>query len=172
MCPIESQESSIESKIYLIRGEKVMLDRDLAVLYKVTTGRLNEQVNRNRFSSDFMFILSNQELAHLNSQNATSKRVHGGRRSPPLAFTEHGIAMLSAVLKSQKAVDVSIAVMRAFVKLRQDLNSNREFEKKLFDLEAKYDGRFKAVFDVIKEMMSAHTIPRKRIIRLGNDSKN
>jgi hypothetical protein len=107
---------SIESKIYLIRGEKVLLDQDLAELYAVPTMRLNEQVKRNagRFPEDFMFRLSNQEFTVLKSQFAISRLAWGGRRTLPLAFTEQGVAMLSAVLNSERAIDVNIAIMRAY----------------------------------------------------------
>ncbi len=161
--------NEIESKIYLIRGEKVMLDFDLADLYQVPTMRLNEQVKRNlrRFPSDFMFPLSNHEFKTLISQFAISKPGRGGRRKPPLAFTEQGVSMLSAVLHSDRAIDVNVAIMRAFVKLRQVLNSNHELEKKLADLESRYDTQFEIVFNAIRELMSTHAVPPKRIIGLG-----
>src|SRR3989338_7290082 len=135
---------NIESKIYLICGEKVMLDSDLAVLYQVPTMRLNEQVRRNieRFPSDFCFLLTKQEFTALISQFAISNEGRGGRRKLPLVFTEQGIAMLSSVLKSEQAIGVNVAIMRTFVKLRQLINSNQQFEKKLAELEAKYDLAF------------------------------
>lgn len=147
-----------------------MLDWDLAELYQVPTMRLNEQVRRNlkRFPSDFMFQLSNQEFRALISQIAMSKKGRGGRRKPPLAFTEQGVAMLSAVLHSDQAIDVNVAIMRAFVRLRQILNSNHELERKIEDLERKYDGQFEVVFEAIRELMSVHSIPPKRIIGLGS----
>lgn len=161
----------IESQIYLIRGLKVMLDHDLAELYGVPTHRLNEQVRRNleRFPADFMFLLTNQEFAILISQFAISKKAEGrgGRRKPPLVFTEQGIAMLSSVLHSDRAIEVNIAIMRAFVKMRQALYLNRDLEKKLNEMEARYEGKFKVVFDAIKELMSAHSVPRKRITGLN-----
>lgn len=162
--------SSVESKIYLIRGHKVILDHDLAALYQTPTFRLNEQVRRNlrRFPPDFMFSLSDQEFRSLISQSAISSSKWGGRRTPPLAFTEQGVAMLSSVLRSERAADVNVAIMRAFVKLRQILNSNEEFENRILGLEAKYDGKFKLVFDAIKELVSNHSVPRKRIIGLGD----
>ena len=161
--------SGIESKIYLIRGEKVMLDFDLAELYAVPTMRLNEQVRRNakRFPPDFMFSLSDQELTILRSQFAIASPTWGGRRTPPFAFTEQGVAMLSAVLKSDRAIDVNIGIMRAFVKLRQVLSSNPDLEKKIDALESKYDEKFKIVFNAIRELMSTHAVPRKRIVGLG-----
>jgi len=165
----ESDLSKVESKIYMIRGHRVMLDHDLATLYQVPTSRLNEQVRRNlrRFPEDFMFQLSNQEFSALISQFAISKEGRGGRRKSPLAFTEQGVAMLSSVLKSERAADVNIEVMRAFVKLRQVLISDRTLEKKIQELELKYDGKFRIVFAAIKELMSSHAIPRKRVIALG-----
>ncbi len=146
-----------------------MLDYDLAELYEISTMRLNEQVKRNlkRFPSDFMSSLTDQEFRGLISQIAISKKGRGGRRTPPLAFTEQGIAMLSAVLHSERAIDVNVAIMRAFVRLRQVLNSNKEFEKRLLELEAKYDGKLKIVFEEIRELMSTHAVPRKRIIGLS-----
>lgn len=146
-----------------------MLDQDLADLYQVPTMRLNEQVKRNigRFPPDFMFPLSDQEFRILKSQFAISSLGWGGRRKPPLAFTEQGVSMLSAVLRSERAIHVNIAIMRAFVRLRQVLSSNKEFEKRMSDLESKYDGQFKVVFQAIRELMSAHAIPRKRIIGLN-----
>ncbi len=161
---------TIDSKIYLIRGEKVMLDYDLATLYEVSTMRLNEQVRRNakRFPSDFMFSLSNQEFSALISQIAISKKGRGGRRTPPLAFTEQGVAMLSAVLKSDRAIDVNIAIMRAFVRIRKVLSSDLRLEKKIAALESKYDQKFKIVFTALRKMMSEDLVPRKRIIGLEN----
>ena len=148
-----------------------MLDEDLARLYGVPTMRLNEQVKRNlrRFPPDFMFPLSDQEFRVLISQIAISKEGRGGRRKPPLAFTEQGVAMLSAVLHSEQAIDTNVAIMRAFVRLRQVLGSNREFEKKIAELETKYDGQFAVVFDALHELMSAHPVPPMRVIGLSPD---
>ena len=148
-----------------------MLDWDLAELYQVPTMRLNEQVRRNlaRFPPDFMFPLSEQEFRVLISQIAISKKGRGGRRKPPLAFTEQGVAMLSAVLHSDRAIDVNVAIMRAFVKLRQVLISNKQFEKKIAELESKYDGQFEDVFEAIRELASLHSVPPKRIIGLADD---
>jgi len=168
-----SEVIGIESKIYIIRGQKVMLDFDLAELYQVPTMRLNEQVKRNlrRFPEDFMFRLSDHELKILISQIAISSSNWGGRRKPPLAFTEQGVAMLSAVLHSERAIDVNIAIMRAFVRLRRVLNMDQEFEKKLIALESKCDEKFNVVFQAIRELMSFRSIPRKRIIGLGKKDK-
>jgi hypothetical protein len=170
---LEIPIQDIESKIYLIRGEKVMLDYDLAELYQVPTTRLNEQVKRNlrRFPQDFMFRLSNQEFRVLISQFAISKEGRGGRRKFPFAFTEQGVAMLSAVLHSDRAIDVNVAIMRAFVKLRQVLSSNTELEKKMIELERKYDGQFEVVFQAIRELMSTHSVPLKRIIGLASKDR-
>jgi hypothetical protein len=153
----------IERKIYLIRGHKVMLDSDLAELYGVTTKRLNEQIRRNlkRFPSDFMFQLSSKEAESLRSQIATSKR--GGRRYLPYAFTEQGVAMLSTVLNSDRAIEVNIQIMRAFVKLREMIASNKELAKRLDELESKYDEQFKVVFDAIRELMTPPEPKRRRI---------
>ncbi|MBI4924674.1 MAG: ORF6N domain-containing protein [Bdellovibrio sp.] len=158
----------VESKIYLIRNLKVMLDFDLSELYQVPTMRLNQQVRRNiyRFPEDFMFTLTNQEVMHLKSQIVISSSRWGGRRKPPLAFTEQGIAMLSSVLNSRRAIEVNIAIMRTFVKLKTVLISNKELGKKITELESKYDGQFQLVFEAIREIVSHHAVPRKRIIGL------
>ena len=159
----------VESKIYLIRSQKVMLDFDLAELYQVPTMRLNQQVRRNayRFPEDFMFSLTKQEFENLISQIVISSSGWGGRRKPPLAFTEQGIAMLSSVLNSRRAIEVNIAIMRTFVQLKVALVSNQELEKKINTLESKYDGHFQVVFDAIREIVSEHSVPRKRVIGLG-----
>jgi hypothetical protein len=155
----------IERKIYLIKGHKVMLDRDLAELYQVPTRRLNEQVKRNltRFPADFMFQLSDEEAENLRSQFATSSTSHGGRRYLPYVFTEQGVAMLSSVLNSERAVQVNIAIMRTFVKLRQMLASNADLARKLAAMEKKYDSQFRMVFDAIRELMRPPE-PKKRKI--------
>ncbi|MEW5949680.1 MAG: ORF6N domain-containing protein [Thermodesulfobacteriota bacterium] len=155
----------IERRIYLIRGHKVMLDRDLAELYEVPTRRLNEQVRRNiaRFPSDFMFQLSSEETEKLRSQFATSSSGHGGRRYLPYVFTEQGVAMLSSVLNSERAIQVNIAIMRTFVKLREMLATNKDLSRKLADLEKKYDAQFRAVFDAIRQLMTPPD-PKKRKI--------
>jgi hypothetical protein len=154
----------IERAIIVLRGAKVLLDADLAALYGVPAKRLNEQVKRNRgrFPQDFMFQLSNEECAILRSQIATS-RSWGGRRTPPYAFTEQGVAMLSSVLHSPRAVQVNVEIMRAFVRLRQLLQSNTNLARKLAALEHKYDARFKVVFDAIRELMAPPAPSRPRI---------
>ncbi|HPO37891.1 MAG: ORF6N domain-containing protein [Kiritimatiellae bacterium] len=155
----------IERSIYLIRGQKVMLDRDLAVLYGVETKRLKEQVRRNieRFPNDFMFVLSDEEFANWRSHFATSNSDRMGLRHAPMAFTEQGVAMLSSVVNSARAIAVNIAIMRTFVKLRQMLDSHARLAKKLAGLEAKYDEQFRVVFEVLNELMAAPTPKRKPI---------
>ena len=147
----------IEKSILLIRGEKVMLDADLASLYDVSTGRLNEQVKRNlvRFPKDFAFQLTKAEHHLLISQNAISKSTgRGGRRKLPWVFTEHGILMLSSVLRSERAVAVNVEIMRTFVRLRQLATSSAHLARKLNALEEKYDKRFKVIFDAIRLLMA------------------
>ena len=157
----------IERSILLIRGHKVMLDSDLAKLYGVTTKRLNEQVRRNlsRFPKDFMFQLTESETELLRSQFATSKEGRGGRRYLPYAFTEQGVAMLSSVLNSDRAIQVNIEIMRAFVRLRRMLATHADLARKLEALEKKYDAQFKVVFDAIRQLM-APSEPKKRPIGL------
>jgi hypothetical protein len=153
----------IESKIRVIRGEKVLLDSDLAVLYGVTTAALNQAVsrNQNRFPEDFRFKLSLDDKAVLISQTVISKPGRGGRRKPTYAFTEQGVAMLSSVLRSQRAVLVNIEIMRAFVKLRRLLNQNQALAKKLLNMERRYDGQFKVVFEAIHQLMMAPVKTKK-----------
>jgi len=155
----------VEQAIFLIRGEKVIIDSDLATLYGVSTARLNQQVHRNidRFPDDFMFRLSRAEFNSLILQNATSKKARGGRRKLPYAFTEHGAIMAANVLSSKRAVEASVQVVRAFVKLRQMLASNTELALKLDELERKYDHQFKIVFDAIRELMTPTTTQAKPI---------
>lgn len=152
--------------ILLVRGQKVMLDSDLADLYEVTTKALNQAVRRNleRFPTDFMFQLTQQEAAELNrSQSVTGSQKHRDPRFRPYAFTEQGVAMLSSVLRSRRAAVVNIAIMRAFVTLRAMLNSNAELAHKLEALERKYDRQFKVVFDAIRQLMSPPEPRRKQI---------
>lgn len=156
----------IEKAILLIRNQKVMLDTDLAALYGVETRALVQAVKRNaeRFPSDFMFELTQEEFDGLRSQSVISKpEGRGGRRYLPYAFTEQGVAMLSSVLHSERAVHVNIEIMRAFVKLRQILSSNVELAHKLHALEKKYDAQFKVVFDAIRRLMTPPEKPRRRI---------
>jgi hypothetical protein len=158
-------DDRIEKAIYLIRGEKVMLDRDLALLYEVETKVLNRAVKRNlqRFPSDFMFQLTADEGDILRCQIGTSNEGRGGRRYLPYVFTEQGVAMLSSVLNSERAILVNIEIMRAFVKLRQMLASNAELSRRLDELESKYDKQFKVVFDAIRQLMARPARDRKEI---------
>ena len=159
----------IEGQIYSLRGQRVMLSHDLAALYQVETRTLMQAVQRNadRFPSDFAFKLTDQEVVNLKSQIVISS--WGGSRKAPHAFTEQGVAMLSSVLKSSRAVGVNIEIMRAFVKLRSMLESNKELARKLAKLEQKYDAQFKAVFDAIRELMSPPLPPKKRRIGFVQD---
>ncbi|MCJ7670086.1 MAG: ORF6N domain-containing protein [Dehalococcoidia bacterium] len=156
--------SRIEKAILLIRGQKVMLDADMAELYGVETKVLVQAVKRNleRFPEDFMFQLSQEEFAILRSQIVTSSD-WGGRRYRPYAFTEQGVAMLSSVLRSQRAIRVNIEIMRAFIHLRQMLASHVELARKLDALEQKYDVQFKQVFEAIRQLM-APPEPKRRPI--------
>ena len=143
----------IERRILLLRGQKVMLDQDWAELYGVTTGNLNKAVRRNagRFPDDFMFELTPAERANLSFQSGRAS--WGGRRTPPYAFSEQGVAMLSSVLHSERAIQVNVAIMRAFVRPRQLLSSNEDLRHKLEALEREYDAQFRVVFDAIRELM-------------------
>ena len=154
----------IERRILLIRGQKVMLSTDLAELYGVAPRVLVQAVKRNqeRFPDDFMFQMTRAELANLKSQIVTSSW-GGARRATPYAFTEQGVAMLSSVLRSPRAVQVNIAIMRAFVKLREILASHRDLARRLDQMENKYDAQFKVVFDAIRELMTPPKKPRHRI---------
>jgi len=165
MKPLITAEA-IECKIYLVRGQKVMFDSDLAELYGVTTKRLNEQVRRNacRFPGDFMFQLSPDEFESLRSHFATLKQGRGQHRKyPPCAFTEHGALMAASVLNTPRAVEVSLYVVRAFVKLRDMIASNEDLARKLDELEKKYDGRFQSVFEVIRQLMAIEERPKRKI---------
>ena len=146
----------LERVIKVLRGHKVLLDNDLARLYGVHVKALNQAVKRNveRFPEDFMFQLTDDEARLLRSQTVTAKIGRGGRRSAPFAFTEQGVAMLSSVLRSERAVLVNIEIMRAFVRLRAFLQANEALAKKLADLEKKYDAQFRVVFDAIRELMA------------------
>ncbi len=154
----------IATRIHIIRGQKVMLDSDLAELYGVETKYLIKQVNRNadRFPADFMFYLDNKEVTRLRFQIGTSKS-RGGRRYRPYAFTEQGVAMLSGVLRSKRAIQVNILIMRAFVQLRYMISTNDEMTEKLDSLEKKYDACFRVVFDAIRRLMTPPEPDRRRI---------
>ena len=156
------------SKIYMIRNHKVMLDIDLAELYQVETGRLNEQVKRNvdRFPEDFMFQLTNEEWESLRSQFAISKKGRGGRRYAPFAFTEHGVLMLSSVLNSERAIQVNIQIMRIYSKLKGMIMAHKDILLKLERLEgkvSKHDENFKIVFDYLRELLNPKTEPMRKI---------
>jgi hypothetical protein len=153
----------IASKIYLIRNLKVMLDRDLAELYSVETKRLKEQVRRNieRFPEDFMFELSKEELKNLRSQFATSS--WGGSRYSPMAFSEHGILMLSSILKSERAVQVNIQIMRTFTKFREALIDNKDLRKELEEFKQITDQRFQIVFETLDQLLTIESKPKKKI---------
>ncbi len=177
----------IERKILLLRGEKVLLDSDLAELYGVETKALNQAVKRNleRFPADFMFQVSKEEAAQiLRSQIVTLDAENGGKHSEntiilrsqivtlrhgqhlkyrPYAFTEQGVAMLSSVLRSGRAIQVNLAIMRTFVQLRQMMATHADLAQKLKSLESKYDSQFKAVFDAIRELMSDKKLPKREI---------
>lgn len=176
----------IESKIYLIRGKKVMFDRDLAELYGIQTKVLNQAVKRNkkRFPEDFMLQLNKKETdnwglrfqsgtSSLRSQIVTSndlrfqfgtlKTGRGGRRYAPVVFTEQGVAMLSSVLNSERAIQVNIQIMRTFTKLREMLATNKELREKIEKIEKKYNQKFKAVFEVIKKLLSPNEKPKNEI---------
>ena len=173
---------NVAQLVFFIRGEKVMFDADLAMLYGVEVRSLNQAVarNRKRFPADFAFQLTDDELAalksqlvisksptsqasRLRSQIVTSNTGRGGRRYLPYAFTEQGVAMLSSVLRSARAVEVNIAIMRTFVQLRRLMDSNRDLARKIESLEKKYDEQFSAVFAAIKELITQPPSPRKRI---------
>lgn len=152
--------------ILFLRHQKVMLDADLAMLYGVETKVLNQAVRRNfdRFPTDFMFRLTSKEILFLRSQSVTLNRGRGyHKKYAPYAFTEQGVAMLSSVLRSSRAVKVNIEIMRAFVRLRRVLQSHRELAKRLDALETKYDGKFATVFQAIRELMSTRVPARRRI---------
>jgi hypothetical protein len=154
----------IERAILLIRGQKVMMDADLATMYGVTTGNLNKAVTRNleRFPADFMFQLTKEEADSLRFQSGSSN-TRGGRRYAPRVFTEQGVAMLSSVLHSPRAVAVNIEIMRAFVRLREMLASHADLARRLDDLERKYDQQFAVVFQAIRELMKPPTAKPKEI---------
>jgi hypothetical protein len=154
---------NIARRIFALRGQRVLFDVDLARLYRVPTKVLLQSVRRNveRFPADFMFQLSRDELANLRSQFVTSS--WGGRRTLPYAFTEQGVAMLSSVLRSPRAVQVNIEIMRAFVHLRELSASHADLARKLDALEGRYDAKFRVVFSAIRQLMTPPTRPTRRI---------
>jgi len=177
MTQIAPQPENLAQLVFLVRGEKVLLDADLAMLYGVETGALNRAVKRNieRFPADFMLQLSLDEWEDLKCQVGISSSpaspaktkkpgairsqivttsVHGGRRAIPYAFTEQGVAMLSSVLRSQRSVEVNIAIMRTFVQLRRLMDSNRDLARRIEAMETRYDEQFSQVFDAIKQLIA------------------
>jgi phage regulator Rha-like protein len=165
MKPIITVED-LERKIYMIRGQKIMLDSDLSELYGVTAKRLNEQVRRNaeRFPEDFMFQLSSGEFEFLRSHFATLKQGRGQHRKYlPYAFTEHGALMAASVLNTPRAVEVSLYVVRAFVKLRELIASHKDLARKLDELEKKYDGQSHVVFEAIRRLLAIEERPKRKI---------
>ncbi len=168
---------TIERKIFVVRGQKTMLDSDLALLYGVTTFRLNEAVKRNssRFPEDFMFQLTNEENNFLTSQIAISKTGRGGRRTLPYVFTEQGVAMLSSVLNSEHAISVNIAIMRAFVNMRKILLTNEDVSRTLTEVEDKlgeHDENFKKVFTALRLLMNPPQDSPKKIGYIRNTGQN
>jgi hypothetical protein len=158
------RKNNILERIYFIRNEKVMLDADLALLYGVETRVLKQAVRRNieRFPDDFMFELTEEEISFLVSQNVIpSKKIFGGAR--PFAFTEQGVAMISGVLKSKRAIEVNITIMRAFIQLRRMSISYQKLEGKIAELENKYDKNFTIVFEALKLLIKQKNEPRKPI---------
>ena len=155
MTKISVKPENVAQFVRVVRGEKVLLDSDLATLYGVETGALNRAVKRNiaRFPDDFMFQVADDEWENLRCQIGISSS-HGGRRGTPYAFTEQGVAMLSSVLRSQRAVEVNIAIMRTFVQLRRLMDSNRDLARRIEAMETRYDEQFSQVFDAIKQLIS------------------
>ena len=156
-------KENIEKKIVLIRDKKVMLDRDLAELYEVDTRSLIQAVKRNieRFPEEFMFQLDEDDYKALRSQIVISKK--GGRRYLPYAFTEQGVAMLSSVLNSKRAIQVNIQIMKTFIKLREYIESHKDLKEKIEDLEKKYDKQFQIVFEAIKHLIEPEIKPKRKI---------
>lgn len=156
-------EERIERKIYLIRGQKVMLDRDLAALYEVETRMLNQAVSRNlrRFPEDFMFELTREEIRNVSQSVICLETLKHARNVR--CFSEQGVAMLSSVLHSERAIDVNIAIMRTFVKLRKMLESHENLARKLIEIEGKYDEQFRMVFEVLNELMAPPEPEKKKI---------
>lgn len=156
---------TITGKILMLRGAKVMLDRDLAELYGVETKTLKRQVRRNidRFPEDFMFELSTEELQNWRCQIGTSNSDKMGLRHSPMAFTEQGVAMLSSVLNSKQAIQVNIQIMRAFTKLRQMLATHDDLRRKIEDMEAKYDEQFRVVFEALRQLLETEEQSKQTI---------
>ena len=162
----------VEPRILILRGQKVMLDSELAELYGVQVKRLNEQVKRNagRFPPDFMFQLSPSEHRNLRSQIATSSLEHGGRRHVPFVFTEHGAVMAATVLNSKRAIKMSLFVVRAFIRLREMLNTNQKVASKLLELERRLKGHDAVIQDIINAIRALMAPPRRKRRRIGFQS--
>jgi len=162
---VEIRAEALAGLVRWVRGERVMLDADLARLYGVETGALNRAVRRNakRFPNDFVFPLIEKEVAILKCQIGISSLRWGGRRKPAFVFTEHGVAMLSSVLRSDRAADVNIAIMRTFVQLRCLMDSNRELARKIADMEERYDEQFGTVFQAIQQLIAEEAEPKRKI---------
>jgi hypothetical protein len=163
-----SEIANLESAIHLIRGQRVMLDSDLAAIYGTSTMRLNEQFKRNRkrFPDDFAFVLKREEFTSLISQNAIS-RSHGGRRTLPVAFTEHGAIMLASVLNSEIAVQASVRIVRAFIRLREMVAANVQLAGKLKELERRFDSHDESIanlFATLKQLLEPSEAPKRREI--------
>lgn len=156
---------AIVERIIFIRGEKVLLDRDLAELYQVETKQLKRAVRRNidRFPNDFMFEMTKEEVENWRRQFGTSNSDKMGLRYRPMAFTEQGVAMLSGILRSKRAIKVNIEIMRAFVRLRKILSTHKDLKRKLLFLENKYDKQFKVVFEAIKALTKEEKKPKRKI---------
>jgi hypothetical protein len=162
--PIVIQEEILAQQIYILRGKKVMFDFDLSQLYEIETRALKQQVKRNieRFPADFMFILSEREIDEVVSQNVIPSRSYLGG-GMPMVFTEQGVAMLSSILKSKRAILVNIAIMRTFVNLRQLFNANKDLVKRIDSMEERYEKKFALVFEAIKELIRQKNEPREMI---------
>jgi len=162
---IDKGAEALAGLVRWVRGERVMLDADLARLYGVETKALKRAVNRNskRFPRDFVFLLTRKEVANLRYQIGTSSLGWGGSRYQRMAFTEQGVAMLSSVLRSDRAADVNIAIMRTFVQLRRLMDSNRELARKIADMEKRYDEQFRTVFQAIQELIAEESEPKRKI---------
>ena len=162
---MEKGAAALAGLVRWVRGERVMLDADLARLYGVETKALKRAVNRNRkrFPEDFVFLLKTKEVVNLRYQIGTSSVGWGGSRYSTMAFTEQGVAMLSSVLRSDRAADVNIAIMRTFVQLRRMMDSNRELARKVSEMEKRYDEQFRAVFQAIQELIAEESGPKRKI---------
>lgn len=158
-------QKRIENRIFFIRGKKVMLDRDLAKLYEVETGVLNQAVKRNieRFPEEFMFQLSKEEMKNWISQIVISNKEKMGLRKAPFAFTEYGVIMLSSVLKSKRAIQVNIQIVKTFVRLREMIASNKILREKIDEMEKRYDKQFKIVFEAIKHLLEEEVKPKNKL---------